>query len=348
MGEQKQKKVHFEVMRIIAIFGVLFCHTGVYGVSHYLEANNGVNYWLGIFLASVAQFCVPLFLMISGGVLLNREESIGYVYRHRVLKMVLATLLATLIQYQWNRYKNPLMPPLNLNYFFRFSYEGSVSSQNWFLYSYISFLLLLPFLQRLVKVLTEKAWFLYIFGIWVVFNGVFPVLEYYQEWNRTELALSVHSFIIYSMLGYYLEHRCGESFYRKKNMLIVLGGTVLIALVNMWLNHDSLQKYNAIKFGSAYALVYAAAVFVLIKYICQRWKMPSVMEKVFCFAGAGVFGTYIIEETLRDIFFPIYLYLNTRIFSYPAVFVWIAVCVLVGVSATSLLKRIPGISKVIP
>lgn len=344
----KKKKVYFEVMRVIAIFGVLFCHTGTYGISHYIEASNEVNYWLGIFLATVAQFCVPLFLLISGGVLLNREESIGYVYRHRVLKMVFATLLIVFVQYEWNYYHNPLLPPLDFDSFLRWSYQGSVAGQHWFLYAYISFLLFLPFVQKLVKAISDNKWFIYLFVAWGVFHSIFPILEYFKEWSGTEMVLAVHDFILISMLGYFLEYRCGDLFYKRKNILIILGATSLLVLVNMYLNHISLKDYDFVLFDGSFALMYAAAIFIVVKYICHQWKMRPVVEKVICFAGAGVFGCYLLEGILREIFFPVYLYLNTRIFSYPAVFIWITICVAVGVIVSNLIKRIPVISKILP
>lgn len=346
MIEQKQKKVYFEIMRLVAIFGVYFCHTGTYGMHHYLEANSRANYWLGIFLISITQCCIPLFFMISGGVLLNREESIGYVYRHRVLKMMLATMLAIVIQYFWNYHNNPMIGALNLKVFFYLLHGGGAATQHWFLYSYISFLLFLPFLQKLVKVIPDN-WFLYLFVAWEVIHSIFPILEYHQEWPKTRLGLSVEAAVVYSMLGYFLEYRCREDFYRKKNILLVLGGTVLVALLNIHQNHISLQDYPEVQFAGCFVLTYAAAAFVFIKYICPRLKMPSIVQKIICFAGAGVFGTYLLDGILRDVFFPVYLYLNTRIYSYPAVFVWIAVSVLAGIIITNLFKRIPVVGKII-
>ena len=345
MDVHKQKKVYLEVLRVLAIFGVVFCHTGQYGVHHYLETDSSVNYWLGIALVSVSQFCVPLFLTISGALLLNREESIRYVYRHRVLKIVMATLFAVLIQYVWNYYHDPKMG-LDLKTFFRLAFEGSASATHWFLYSYISFLLILPFIQRLVKTIPNKFWFLYLFVAWEVINGIFPIIQYSQKWQETRLDLSLGAFIIYSMLGYFLEYCCDDVFYKKKYILIVLAGTLLLILVNMYLNHVFLPDTTYAAFNGSYAMVYAFSVYVTVKFICHRWTMPSVLGKIFCFAGAGVFGTYLMEGILRQIFFPIYLKLNTVIFSYPAVFLWVAACAVTGILITNLLKRIPVIGKI--
>lgn len=345
MDVYKSKKVFLEILRVIAIFGVIFCHTGEYGVNHYLETDSPVNYWLGIFLASVSQFCVPLFLIISGALLLHREESIRYVYRHRVLKFALATLVAILVQYAWSYYRDPKIG-FEMKTFFRMMFEGRSFAPYWFLYSYLSFLLFLPFLQKLVKSIPNKIWFLYLFVAWEVIHGIFPILQYYMNWKESSLNLPVDDFIIYSMLGYFLEYCCDDIFYKKKNILMVLAGTLLLAVVNTYLNHVFLPDTTYVALSGLFAMVYAFAVYVAVKYICHRWKMPPLLEKIFCFAGAGVFGTYLMEGILREIFFPIYLKFSMIIFSYPAVFLWITACAVTGILITNLLKRIPVIGKI--
>lgn len=78
-----QKKVYLEILRVIAIFGVLFCHSGYFGIHHYAEAQNRANYWLGIFLASVAQCCIPLFFIrfsVSTEVCAGSDGSFLYLF----------------------------------------------------------------------------------------------------------------------------------------------------------------------------------------------------------------------------------------------------------------------------
>ena len=346
MKEQKNKKVYLEIMRVIAILGVLFCHTGTYGVHHYVETDNAFNYWFGIFLVTVSQFCIPLFFMISGAVLLNREESVAYVYRHRVLKMVAATFLACLIKYPWNIRSN-LAAEFNLKALFRAFFEGNAATQHWFLYTYISFLMVLPFLQKLVKVIQDWRWFVYLFLARLVVSSLFPILAHYQQWGTAGLKSPVDGVIIYALMGYFLEHRCEKFFLERKHFLVMLAVTALALLENIHLNDAALADSYYAKFVSEFALPYAIATFLTVKYIYFKLPMPRIIEKAFCFAGGGVFGTYLIEEILREIFVPVYLYLNVRIYSYPAVFVWILVCAVVGILIANLFKKIPYLGKIL-
>lgn len=335
-----KKIAYLEILRVIAIWGVLFCHTGNEGVHHYLVTDNAVNYWFGILLASVSQYCIPLFFMITGALLLKREESISYVFRHRIFKMILITYLVVLLQCLWNNKINPLIG-FNMKIYFASVFEGSATTPHWFLYQYISLLLVLPFLQRLVKVIPDKGWFLYLFLADQVINGFFPILAYYQDWGDSLLELPMFPEVIIScLIGYYVENCSEEIFYKKRNVAALIVVSLLLMAETMHVNHLSIPEKQIAAFGGTFATVYALTLFVIVRYICHRWKMPAVIEKVFYFAGAGVFGTYLIEGQLRHIFHPIYVVLNTRIHSYPAVFVWISVSVLAGILVSNLFKRI--------
>ena len=346
MSEKKTRIVYLEILRVLAIFGVLFCHTENAGIHHYTETTNGFNFWIGIFLASVSQYCIPLFFMITGAVLLNREESIAYIYKHRVLRIAIVTILASLVQYLW-LYRGH-WDSMRLKGFFRLLYEGNTAAPIWFLFAYLSLLMVLPFLQRLVKVIPDNSWFLYLIFLWSLFNDLLTIPEYYLGWSHIRLYLPIlDTSVLASLMGYFVEYRSEQLFSKKKNILILIGICGLLTVLSMHVNYTTLSESRYVTMGNLFAMVYALTVFVVIRYICHFWKMPKPLEKAFCFAGAGTFGTYLIEIQLRDFFFPIYEVLGPKIHAYPAAFVWVGVCVLVGILLSNLFKRIPIVGKLI-
>ena len=346
MNVTKSKIVYLEILRVIAIFGVIFCHTKNFGAHHYVETTNPVNYWFGIFLASVVEYCVPLFFMITGAVLLNREESIIYVYRHRVLRMAIVIVLVNLGQYLWNCRDN--WQEVSLKRYLRLLYEGGVSGYMWFMFTYLSLLMVLPFLQRLAKAIPDDRWFLYLFVGRILLSDVLTIPEYYLGWNHIGLELSVfEGQFLASAMGYYVEHRSGELFLKRKNVLILLIISALLTLLSMCVNYSTLLGSQYITLGHLFTLVYALTIFVTVRYVCHCRKMPQKLERIICFVGAGTFGTYLIEPQLRTWFYPVYETLAPRIHAYPAAFVWVAICVLVGILLTNLFKRIPIVGKLI-
>lgn len=344
MKDKKSKIVYLEMLRVIAIFGVLFCHTENAGVHHYVETTNPVNYWFGIFCATVVQYCIPLFFMITGAVLLNREESIRYVYRHRVLKMAIVTVLVSAFQYLW-MYRGHF-DSMKLIGYLRLLYVGGTSVPIWFLFAYISLLMVLPFLQRLVRAIPQKSWFIYLFCGWIFLNDVLNVVEYCFDLGTSPLEFPIlRSSVLCAVTGYFVVHRSEDIFYKKKNIFILCGISTLLTAVSMYVNYKFLGTSSSIPYGYLFASVYALVVFVVVRYFFHRWSIPQKLEKLICFAGAGAFGTYLVEAQLREAFYPVYVKLGPVIHAYPAAFVWVIVCMLTGIVLFNLIKRIPWIGK---
>ena len=345
-SEKRHKKPYLELLRVIAIFGVVFCHTESAGIHHYVMTSNPVNYWISIFLASVCQYCIPLFFMISGAVLLNREESISYVYKHRVIRIGLITVLMGLMQYLWI-YRGH-WETMTLKGAVRLLYEGDTVAPLWFLFAYLSFLMALPFLQRFVRAITDERWFFYLLILYTFCNDFLAIPEYYLGWNHTMLNLPILEYpVLMTVMGYFVEHRSGDMFLKARNIAAMIGISGGMTLLSMFVNQSALEGANYITMGNLFAPVYAMTIFVTVRYLVYKHPMPAALERAVCFAGAGAFVTYLTEIQLRDFFYPVYEFLGPRIHAIPAAFVWTGVCVLTGVLLAGILRRIPVVRKLI-
>ena len=71
------RKSYLDVLRNIAIFMVLFNHTGSKGFAIFTTvAPQSVSYWIYLFGAIFIKIAVPIFFMISGALLLERENEV--------------------------------------------------------------------------------------------------------------------------------------------------------------------------------------------------------------------------------------------------------------------------------
>ena len=87
------KKVYLELLRILAIIFVLFNHTRSLGYSLYANTENPFSYWGSLSLSILCKAAVPIFFMVSGGVLLGRQETLKDLFRKRVLRFLNVILL---------------------------------------------------------------------------------------------------------------------------------------------------------------------------------------------------------------------------------------------------------------
>ena len=77
MANTKQRKLYLDFLRIIAIIFVIYNHTSEKG--YYLYAYDSPFILKVIYIATGALIAVavPIFFMISGSLLIPKEESIG-------------------------------------------------------------------------------------------------------------------------------------------------------------------------------------------------------------------------------------------------------------------------------
>ena len=72
---KKAKLVHIEILRILAIFFVIFNHTGKDGYFLFSEFSaSSIRFWLYLFLSHFCKFAVPVFLAISGALVLSKPR----------------------------------------------------------------------------------------------------------------------------------------------------------------------------------------------------------------------------------------------------------------------------------
>ena len=95
--ELNNRKSHIDVLRIVAAVFVVFIHTPAFSVYQKL---NGFHNWSYSAVSVIAKTSVPIFFMISGAVLLDKEESIGTILRKRVLRIVVVLFLFSLWLYK--------------------------------------------------------------------------------------------------------------------------------------------------------------------------------------------------------------------------------------------------------
>ena len=102
MNKEYKRKVYFDLLRCIAIFMVLFNHSSKAGYMLFAEYPAGsVQHFLYLTNSILIKCGVPLFFMISGALLLNREEPLVIVLK-RFIKYLCVLIVASAVTYIWS------------------------------------------------------------------------------------------------------------------------------------------------------------------------------------------------------------------------------------------------------
>lgn len=333
---KKEKSLQLELIRIIAIFFVIFNHTRAHGFDLYKYVDNSsITFFLSYAMSIICKTAVPLFFMVSGVTLLDREEDMKAYFFHRILRIILVIFVFTLLQYI--RLIIAGKASFNLITYFVYCFCGNIIEPYWFLKAYLGFLLAVPFLRKIVKGedAAIKKYLVVLCGISIVISLVYIYLGYYVNVNF----VFCMDILLYPLLGYF----CRDMKVRKSGCAISL---VIIWIVNVCLACGYHSRLNS--FSDSFLSVFCVPLSVLIFLIVNNMRLSGKSSKWFLGNfGSAVFGVYLIEDVLRNLFeFRLFGGWNFDLINPLLSAVCFAVIVQIsGLWLIWLVRKIPGVSK---
>lgn len=299
------KLLHLEIMRVFAVYFVMFNHTSGSGYMMFTRVAPGsLHYWAYLLLSIFCKFSVSLFLMISGALLLPKEpDRLGPLFKKRVLKMSVLLFVVSLLYYC----RTMLLTPdgqYGIRHFCETLYASETSRHLWYLYMYLAFLLILPFLQALVKNLRDEH-FVFMILLSIVTSCI-SLME--ALLLRGQLHLNSHfaftwipDIILYPCVGYYLEHRLTIT---KKNTLAVwILNAVCLASSAYLTYYYKVNPSSDISIGDTFfhkrfVLVNAISIYMCIKLVSQNIRLSPSIDRLLLSMGSCTFGIYLIHKAV--------------------------------------------------
>lgn len=303
--------VYFDIMRILAIFFVIYNHTA--GYHDYLSYKDirGIEDILHIALSVFTRFNVPLFFMISGALLLGKEENFQTILRKRVLRFAAVLLFFDLLCGYIGILSGQIT---SFGMFIRGIFKGGLpyTVPYWFLYSYLGLLILLPFVRAITKSLNKNTAILW-FGIGVfictlipLFNLICIYLGYkpleLQGNFRGELGVISSSWIFYPVLGYYVDKKIELTELNKTKITLLI--ICLMTSVAIGVIATIAQAHIQGSFTQNYLGVCApfmvVSLFILIKKASSSCLFEAYyVKKLITTLGPIIFFVYLLDIPLK-------------------------------------------------
>ncbi len=341
---KSQRKFFLDLIRIFAILGVIYNHSTAWEL---YQVPGTIHESFGYALTCLARIAVPLFFMVSGVTLLEKEESIKILYRKRVSRMVLCTVLISIAYYLWAliRKEIELISPL---LFAKETIAGPYIIPLWFLYAYIGFLMILPALRLIAKNMTAEIWH-YLFAFVIIeylIRSVLCIASGLQISPYLTMTGVVTMPTLYSLLGYGL-------YTFEKDKMKKVGAILFAVLVLVYLAADIISyQYSTRRIlssaGDLRCVVLSIVIFGLFYCIGERITSEKA-AKVLTFVGNRVFGVYLLDSfvscngklaVVKTVCEPIL----------GPVIPWMIIILInfgIKLMLCSLLKLIPGVNKLI-
>lgn len=353
MESSRQRKLYLDVLRIIAIIFVIYNHTNEKG--YYLYAFDAPFILKIIYIGTGAliAIAVPIFFMISGSLLIPKEESIGKLYKKRVLRMVIVLILFSLLQYVFLVVNDNV--ELSIKYFITHITTESIVSQYWYLYAYLAYLISLPLLRKMACNMTNKE-FKYLFAAFLCVEGLLAAVLFVFNIGEMTMFFTIPFFnrvVIYPLLGYYMEHRMNKEQYTLKGALLFIGLMIavlifiIVSTLHRNLPYEQFTAYDKGLYVTGFTIVLDAGIFYIVKLLFKDRNVPKALEVIITALGSTVFGVYLIEGIIRSQTVAVYESMVPYIGRFPSSWLWSLLVFLIGAVIIYLVKLIPGVKKLL-
>ncbi|TAA72877.1 acyltransferase [Planococcus salinarum] len=333
---------YMDWLRVLAIFAVVGVHT----VSKIINSGH-TDQWEWQFanaIDSAIRWCVPVFFMLSGALLLNmkRQDPIGEFLKRRLQKVLIPLIFWSGVYIAYKIFEQG--ESYTFGEMLVLFFTDDVYYHLWFMYVIIGLYIMAPFLKILVQNMDQKT-YLYFLGIWFFFAGLVPFV---QKMYGFEPAFDVGLFqpyIGYFLLGAYLVRYPLP----KKTLWPLLGLSVIAYLATVYGTHNLTDRKGELDefYYEHYRptqMVITVFIFTLFQQLGPRLK-PNRLITQLSLATLGIYVIHPLVQFYLNKFFGINETIVNALVGVP--FVWVLIFV-ISFFIVWVLKKMPGAKHIIP
>lgn len=316
--------VWLDVLRFVAILMVIACHcTDPFNASPESRANPDFNFW-GSTYGSMLRACVPLFVMMTGFLLLPVKQEASVFYKKRIPRVFFPFLIWSVLFdlapwfIQWaggsaelvtdffpyapdpsasltDALKDIAMIPINFTVY---------ATPMWYIYTLIGLYLYMPVFSAWVEKASDKAkrWFLIIWSISLFIPYLMQFVSHYLfgtcSWNAYGLFYYFAGFNGYLLLGHYIGK--GNTWSTGKTLAIAVPLFLIGYLITFtgfrYMTSDPNVSEEGMELFFTYcspnAMLMTAAIFLLVQKV--RITSPFICRALANLTKVG-FGIYCVH-----------------------------------------------------
>ena len=353
--EEKKKNgrvFYLDILRVIACLSVIMIHTS----APYVVKDIGTfNFWVGNIFDSLVRIGVPIFIMISGALMLdkNYEYETKKLIKHIIRMIIFFIFWSVLYCVIFEIIDKVIINngPLSIKNIFINIIEGHYHL--WYIYMIIGLYLLVPLL-RLWVYDKNKKYVEYFIILSIIFTYIIPQIisigsNYYAIFNnfnnilQNKLCLTyVGGYTTYFILGWYINNY--EIKYKKIIYALGLIGLIITILGTYFLSSTlgrPLQMYGRLDIN---VLFQSIAVFVFIKTSFKNIKDNK--NKIINSISKYSLGIYAIHVLILTYTYRILESngFNNSIINIPLVFI---ISFLLSYLISFIFSKIPFLNKMV-
>jgi len=289
-----------DVIRIIAIYLVIHLHTFA------IVNDSGM---LSAFIQKLDVLSVPLFVMLSGALLLDKQENYDKFFWKRCMKVLFPWIAWTIFYmiYNFNLHHSQITAEFfgsNIPLFYSWIhfFLRVFLSSFWFLPMIFSLYLITPLLRIFVKNATTFD-NLYFIGLWFIIASVLPFLfnnPLFPVWEPN-IILSPIYYCGYFLLGYVV---IKQKIFKINNLFVLIAIALFPFLISFLPFNSRVIHESATGFlypGTVIASVFFFNFLLTASKRLEKYINQPVRKIITAISGAS-FGVFLIHGIVINIF----------------------------------------------
>lgn len=290
-----------DLIRTVAIILVILLHAAIEPnpTLDFMSPPGVQLWWTSNVYNSIARSAVPLFIMLTGALLLQpnkTEEPLGIFFKKRWNRIGIPIVFWGVIFFAWNFLVRGQAPTL------LFVLRGVLAGPYvhfWYVYILVGLYLITPFL-RIIVAHADWRTIKYFLAIWFVGTGILPLLTLYASISPQAVWFRQNVFLLVGLLGYFvLGAYIAKLTLRRSTLALILTLSSLWTILGTYFLIASLGEQYSQFFldASSFSVIIASVSLFLILASVPNQKIETRFPR-----GNRVFKL-ISENTL-----PIYLF----------------------------------------
>lgn len=339
------KKLHIEWIRVIAIIMVVLNHSDLF-YTFYTNTDNVITFSSSLLISSICKINVPLFIMITGALLIPKAESWKDIIKKRIVRIFTVLFVASgsiylLECFLWKQ------EVFGIGNFVNLFLRNEIQTSYWYLYEYIGILLILPIIGAMVRNMdADTMQYCVMLAFMIKVGG--GLANFFIGYSIPFSCFIISDSVFYLILGYYLENKIDEIKYEKINfaqiIIVELGCISATVLMVLW--GKNIQGVYQEYILSILTPILSLLLFIHIKKMCLKQKENKITE-IISFLGSCTFGVYLIERIGQRVFLNFYIWLCEQTYGVIACVIYVACILMFSVIVIGISKKNKFIRKYI-
>lgn len=331
-------------IRLVALYAVIILHVTSLLLMQYGKVP--MSDWLvADFFNAIVRFAVPVFVMVTGALLLHREYEIGSFLKKRLVRVVIPFIFWSLVYVGYSWYNEDITFTddvwRNIAMVLHLLKTGS-AYHLWYVYMLIGLYFFIPVIGKFVRNATEKE-ILYFLVVW------FAVMLIGQPYlSRYNPSVDMHyfaGFAGYLVLGHYLACKEFDIKYLQLWMILLFVASVVAIALGSRMLAGSGDWPGTMFYEPVSPLIVLLSGSAFMAFKLSKAKLSPVVRRVRDFAGNFNYGIYLAHALilfLLDDLLGISYKFCTPIVSIPLTAL---ICLVITLALVWVVNKIPFVGK---